>query len=91
MPKSNKIKNKSNNKTKKLNKICPISLKPFEEKFSKELSVKETKKLKSIETIKKKHFAKELLARFAPSSIKPNNNFYDYINYLWIKNVTLKE
>ena len=91
MPKSNKRKNNSNNKTKKLNKICPISLKPFEEKFSKELSVKETKKLKSIETIKKKNFAKELLARFAPSSIKPNNNFYDYINYLWIKNVTLKE
>lgn len=86
-------KGKRNNKTKnnKTKKICPISLKAFEEKFSKKLSVQEAKKLRNIETLKKSEFAKELLSRFAPSSIKPNNDFYDYINYLWLKNVSLEK
>jgi predicted metalloendopeptidase len=55
------------------------------------LAKKEKKSLKNIETSKKKEFAKELLARFSPSSIKPNNDFYDYINYLWLKNVSLEK
>jgi putative endopeptidase len=89
MPKSTKRKMvKYNNKTKK---ICPIGLKPFEEKFSKKLAVKEAKKLRTIETYKKKEFAKELLSKFAPSSIKPNDNFYDYINFQWIKNISLEK
>ena len=88
MSKSNKRRKISKNKT---HKKCPISLKPFEEKFSKNLTVKEGKKLRSIETLKKTEFAKELLSRFAPLSIKPNDNFYDYINYLWLKNVSLEK
>lgn len=92
MPKSNKRKNTSNNKTKKLiAKICPISLKPFEKKFSKQLSLQESNKLRNLETFKKSEFAKELLSRFAPSSIKPNDDFYDYINFLWLKNVSLEK
>lgn len=92
MVKTSKIKSNSNNKTKKLiSKICPIGLKPFEKKFSKKLISLESKKLRSIETFKKNEFAKELLSRFAPYSIKPNNNFYDYINYLWLKNVSLEK
>ena len=75
-PKS--MKRKMGEKHNKTKKICPIGLKPFEEDFSKKLAAKEAKKLRTIETYKKKVFAKELLSKFAPSSIKPNNNFYDY-------------
>jgi putative endopeptidase len=92
MPKSNKRKNTSNNKTKKLiGKICPVGLKPFEKKFSKQLSLHETKKLRNIEIVKKSEFAKELSSRFSPPNIKPNDDFYDYINYLWLRNVSLEK
>ena len=86
-------KGKRNNKTKnnKTKKICPIGLKPFEERFSKELIIKEGKNLRSIETFKNKEFAKELLSKFAPSSIKPNNDFYNYINFQWLKNISLEK
>jgi len=79
------------NKTAKNLALCPIGLKPFEEEFSKKLNTKETSKLRNIETLKKNEFAKELLSRFSPSTIKPNNDFYDYINYLWLKNVSLEK
>jgi putative endopeptidase len=87
MPISIKKNKKSNNNTKK-NKIiiCPIGLKPFEEKFSKTL----TKDKKSISE-RKKTFVKQLLSKFSPNSIKPENDFYDYINYQWLENVSLKE
>jgi predicted metalloendopeptidase len=85
MPKTHRIKN-SNNKTKK----CPVGLKPFEKNFSLVLA-KNEKKLNNIETYKKAEFARELLARFAPSSLEPYNDFYDYINYLWLKNVSLEK
>ena len=39
---------------------------------------------------KKKAFVKQLLSKFAPHSIKPENDFYDYINYQWLKNVSLE-
>jgi len=90
MVKSYKRKKTNKNRTRK-NNVCPISLKPFEENFSKSLQLKETKRHKNIETIKKHEFAKELLARFAPSSIRPENDFYDYINFLWLKNVSLEK
>jgi len=89
MPKS--VKRRMANNHNKTKKICPISLKPFEEKFSKQLKAKEVKKLRNIETLKKKEFAKELLSKFSPSSIKPYDNFYDYINYQWLKNVSLEK
>ena len=31
------------------------------------------------------------MSKFAPSAIKPEDDFYDYINYLWLKNVSLKK
>jgi len=77
------IKKKNKNNITKKNKgiICPIGLKPFEENFSKGKHLYSDKKM----------FIKELLSKFAPNSIKPKNNFYDYINYQWLKNVSLKE
>lgn len=81
---NNKTKNnnKNNNKTKKKQSnalICPIGLKPFE------------KTLKDKNFTTKKDFVKQLLSKFAPNSIKPENDFYNYINYQWLKNVSLKE
>jgi putative endopeptidase len=91
MAKTNRIKNKNNvTHKKKLNKInnCSIGLKPFEEKFSKTIPLKQ---LKVSNKKKKREFVKELLTKFAPNSIKPNNDFYDYINYQWLKNVSLEK
>ena len=87
---------KSNNKTKKNAKSlslenCPTSLKPFEEKYGKLLEIEERKKIKNIQTYSKLEFAQKLLSRFSPINIKPNNDFYDYINYLWLKQVTLEK
>jgi hypothetical protein len=31
------------------------------------------------------------LSKFSPNSIKPKNDFYDYINYQWLKNVSLEQ
>jgi hypothetical protein len=84
------LKNKNKNKvTQKIKKTqCSISLKPFEKKFSETISPKQ---LKLSNKKKKKEMVKELLTKFAPNSIKPNNDFYDYINYQWLKNVSLKK
>ena len=82
----NKSKSKKYTKkniTKKNKDICPIGLKPFEEEFSK-LTIKSNYK-------NKQEFVKELLSKFAPHSIKPENDFYDYINYQWLKNVSLEK
>jgi putative endopeptidase len=65
---------------------CPIGLKPFEGT----LSIKNDLHLKS-NTRKKHIFVDQLMAKFAPNSIKPDNDFYDYINYQWLKNVNLQE
>ena len=72
---------------KKVNIHCPIGLKPFEEEFSKRL---EKSKQKS-NTKRKKEFVKQLLSKFAPNSIKPEKDFYNYINYQWLKNVNLEQ
>ena len=82
----NKKQKSRKNTTKKI-QMCPIGLKPFEEEFSKTIPQNQLKK-SSIQ--KKKELVKELLSKFAPNSIKPENNFYDYINYQWLKNVTLE-
>jgi putative endopeptidase len=80
----NKVKH---NLTKKNVKMCPIGLKPFEEEFS---SKTPKSQLKKSSAEKKKQFVKQLLSKFAPNSIKPENSFYDYINYQWLKNVSLE-
>jgi hypothetical protein len=84
MARTNKIKRNKHNTTKKL---CPIGLKPFEEEFSSKTPKSHLKKTSSE---KKKAFVKQLLGKFAPHSIKPENSFYDYINYQWLKNVSLE-
>jgi putative endopeptidase len=78
------------NVTKKNNKFvtCQIGLKSFEEEFSKHMTKKQLMKTNDA---KKKEIVKELLSKFAPNSIKPENNFYDYINYQWAKNVSLEQ
>ena len=84
-------KNKKNNKKKNITykkNICPIGLKLFEEEFSKKLPKGH---LKISGSNKKKHFVKQLLSQFAPNSIKPKDNFYDYINYQWLKDVSVEE
>lgn len=77
-------------KSKKKN-MCPISLKPFEKEYDKQLAKMSNNKKRTIETLKKYEFAKQLLSKFAPSSIRSNDNFYDYINYTWLKNVSLEK
>jgi len=72
------------NKTKK----CPVGLKPFMSKYIVEYGKKFRKHTqKDFE----KYFLDELLSQFAPHSIKPNNNFYDYINYQWLKKISLED
>jgi putative endopeptidase len=95
MTKTNKI-NKYNNKTKKikyklkgneliLRKDCPISLKPFEEKYQKEF------KTNKVYNLMKDKFVKLLQSNFSPSHIKPQNDYYSYINYTWLENISLKK
>jgi predicted metalloendopeptidase len=84
--KKNRIK-KNVSKSKKHNLNCPIGLKPFEEEFNKKIPQFHLKK-SSAE--RKKIFVKQLLSKFAPHSIKPENDFYDYINFQWLKNVSLE-
>jgi predicted metalloendopeptidase len=79
---TSKYKTKRNVTKKNKLQICPIGLKPFEESFSKTASKTHLKK--------KREFIQELLSKFAPNSIKPEDDFYDYINYQWLKNVTLE-
>ena len=69
-------------------KLCPIGLKPFEEDFNKTLP---SGQLKKSSEVQKKRFVKQLLSKFAPHSIKPEDDFYDYINYNWLKEVSLEE
>jgi len=59
-----------------------IGLKSFEKKFSEN----KTNHYKN-----KKEFVKELLSNFSPNSIKPENDYYDYINYQWLKEVSLEK
>ena len=82
------IRKKNNNNISRKNKkdTCPIGLKPFEEKFSKNL-----KKEKKTIAQKKKEFVKQLLSKFSPNSIKPENDYYDYINYQWLQNVSVED
>jgi putative endopeptidase len=91
MSKTNKKKQSKRDKTRKNMKclqVCPIGLKPFEANFSKTIPANS---LLVTNEEKKKEFVKELMSKFSPRSIKPNNNFYDYINYLWLKNVSLEK
>ena len=84
--KKNRIK-KNVSKSNKEKLDCPIGLKPFEDEFNKKIPKLHLKK-SSAE--RKKIFVKQLLSKFAPHSIKPENDFYDYINFQWLKDVSLE-
>jgi putative endopeptidase len=74
-------KSKSLVKTKKTQSNVEIGLKLFEEKYDKTLPkdlVKSNEKIKN-------EFVKKLLSKFSPSHLKPNEDFYDYINYMWLQ------
>lgn len=70
------------------NKNCKVGLEPLEERFSK---IFNKKQLKKYTNQTKKSFAKLLIARFSPKSIKPSNNFYGYIDYKWLQKKHLKK
>lgn len=65
-----------------------VNLKPFEKDHEDHFS---DKQLIMTNYQVKKTFIKQLLAPFSPSSIKPTSNFYNYINYLWLKNTKLED
>jgi len=83
-----KVKHNISKKKVKTLEVCPIGLKPFEESFSATLP-KDV--LKRSSEKQKAEFVKELLSKFAPNSIKPEDDFYDYINYQWLQNVSLEK
>ena len=95
---NNKTRNKNNknNKTKKINykirgnemimrKDCDVGLKYFEKKYQKEFKTDKLYKLSY------KEFTELLLSKVAPSSIKPYNDYYSYINYKWFEYTTQPE
>ena len=85
---SKKVKHNVSKKNVQPLAMCPIGLKPFEEKFSETIS---KGSLKTSSEKQKANFVKELLSKFAPNSIKPEDDFYDYINYQWLKNVSVEK
>ena len=68
-----------------LRKECQIGLKGFENKYQTEFR---SNKVYNLSTRK---FTKLLLSKFAPSTVTPNNDYYSYINYKWLKNIELEE
>ena len=64
-----------------------VSLKPFQAKFEKQFS---KSLVKSNQTFKKK-IANQLLQQFAPTRLTPNNDFYNYINYTWLKKLEISD
>jgi putative endopeptidase len=64
-----------------------VSLKPFQRRFEKQFS---KSLVKSNQSFKKK-IAKQLLQQFAPTRLNPKNDFYNYINYTWLKNLEVTD
>ena len=81
-----KMKTKKN-KTYKKEQQKIITYTGFENEFEEGLSNKEL--IKTNEKIKHE-FVKQLLTPFSSDAIKPNNNFYNYINYVWLKNQNIE-
>lgn len=84
MVKTIRNKRTTKNKTQK----CVIGLKPFVSNYV----VKYGKKIKIYSHGKLlDNFVKDLLSKYSPDNIQPQDNFYDHINYLWLKNVEVSE
>ena len=86
--KTKKTKKTKKNKTYKKEQQKLIAYTGFEKEFEEGLSDKEL--IKTNEKIKHE-FVKQLLTPFSSDAIKPNNNFYNYINYMWLKNTNISE
>ena len=77
------------NKTAK-NKTCKhtIHLPQFEEKFGQMILRKYPNRTNEN---RGEFYVKKLTKQFAPSHIKPQDDYYTYINYDWLKNVSLNK
>ena len=85
--KTKKTKKNNSNKTKRVDlKNCPIGLKPFEKQFSTKL-LKEDSIKKHVN--RKRDVVKSVMKVFSAPNVKPKDDFYDYINYLWLKNTSV--
>ena len=76
--KTTKKKNKKN-KTQKQFSTCPTQLMPFEKEFE------AANKSKFKSGVYAKQIVKEVTSKPSPFSIRPNQDYYDYVNYLWLK------
>jgi len=68
-----------------LRKDCPVGLKSFEKRYQKEF------KTNKLYDLSYKKFTKMLISKFSPSYIKPENDYYSYINYKWLQTVDVKK
>jgi putative endopeptidase len=71
-------------KTKKVTQFatCPTEVQPFEQEYGKTLS----KKTLLMDNVKKSvSFVKQIVAKPAPKRIQPAQDFYNYVNYAWLK------
>ena len=77
--KKRNLKKTKKNKTQKQFSSCPTQMMPFEKEY--ETANKSKLKL----GVYAKQIVKEITAKPAPFSIRPNQDYYDYVNYLWLK------
>ena len=68
-----------------LRKDCQVGLKPFETEYQKNF------KNNKLYNISYKNFTNMLISKFAPSSLKPENDYYSYINYKWLQDVDVNK
>ena len=61
---------------------CPTEIQPFEEEYGKMIP---KTNLKLDNAKKTQAFVKEITAKPAPKNIRPNQDYYNYVNYLWLK------
>jgi putative endopeptidase len=61
---------------------CPTEIQPFEEAFGKTLS---KKNLLMNNMSKSISFVKQIVTKPAPKSIQPAQDYYNYVNFLWLK------
>jgi putative endopeptidase len=80
----NKKTRKNINEFKLIPANCPTGLQTFEATNDKIVGFNKHLRGKTNEEIKK-IFTKEVTKIFAPNSIKPQNDFYSYVNYLWLQ------
>jgi len=83
--KTQKVKYKIKGNERILRKNCMVGLKSFEKKYQKDF------KNNKLYNISYKNFTKILLSKFAPSSVKPENDYYSFINYKWLQNIDLEK